>query len=130
MQRQLAALRDLGRLVLRRPSSSPGVALLQGPLGVRCHGSILRTIAEHLGPFPKATRRFAPCNASPPSFSIGDTPPGTYSKTVSLCPADLSWNVTLSRYSYDSSMLVSMTSFCEESRMTTWDFITALFYHV
>jgi hypothetical protein len=28
-------------------------------------------------------------------------------------------------------MLVSMTSFpCEESRMTTWDFITALFYHV
>jgi hypothetical protein len=28
-------------------------------------------------------------------------------------------------------MLVSITSFpCEESRMTTWDFITALFYHV
>jgi len=28
-------------------------------------------------------------------------------------------------------MLVSMISFpCEESRMTTWDFITALFYHV
>src|SRR5215470_1172977 len=27
-------------------------------------------------------------------------------------------------------MLVSMTSFCEESRMTTWDLITALFYHV
>jgi len=28
-------------------------------------------------------------------------------------------------------MLVSMTSFpCEESRMTTWDFITALFYNV
>jgi hypothetical protein len=27
-------------------------------------------------------------------------------------------------------MLVSMTTFCEESRMTTWDLITALFYHV
>src|SRR5215468_9350677 len=59
MQRRLAALRGLGRLILRRPfppmpdqplQSSPGVALLQGPLGVRCHGSILRTVAEHLGP--------------------------------------------------------------------------------
>src|SRR5262245_26309136 len=27
-------------------------------------------------------------------------------------------------------MLVSRTSFCEESRMTTWDLITALFYHI
>jgi hypothetical protein len=27
-------------------------------------------------------------------------------------------------------MLVSMISFCEESRMTTWDLITALFCHV
>jgi hypothetical protein len=27
-------------------------------------------------------------------------------------------------------MFVSMTSCCEESRMTTWDLITALFYPV
>jgi hypothetical protein len=33
--------------------------------------------------------------------------------------------------SYDSSTLVSVTSFpCEESRMTTVEFITALFYEV
>src|SRR5215510_13418187 len=29
---------------------------------------------------------------------VGDTPPGTYSKTVSLGPSDHSCNVTLSRY--------------------------------
>src|SRR5262250_1844847 len=29
---------------------------------------------------------------------MGETPPGTYSKTVSLGPADHSWNVTLSSY--------------------------------
>ena len=59
IQRWLAALIGLGRLVLRRlfppmsdkpPQSSSGEALLQGPLGVRCHESILRTVAEHLRP--------------------------------------------------------------------------------
>src|SRR5262249_58965742 len=58
IQRWLAALRGLGRLVLRQPflpmpdkapQSRAGEALLQGPLGVRCHGSILRTVAEYLG---------------------------------------------------------------------------------
>jgi hypothetical protein len=59
MQRRLAALRGLDRLVRHRlcspmpaqpPQSSPGAALLQGPLGVWCHGSILRIVAEHSGP--------------------------------------------------------------------------------
>ncbi len=41
---------------------------------------------------------FGPSNSSPPSFRMRDPPPGTYSKTVSLCPADHSFNVTLSSY--------------------------------
>jgi len=56
--RGLAALRGLGRLGLRQPclprpdkapQSRAGAALLQGPRGGRCHGSLLRTVAEYLG---------------------------------------------------------------------------------
>src|SRR5262249_55560647 len=63
MQRRLAVLIGIGRLVLRRPftpmpdqlpQSSSGAALLQGPLRGRCHARILRTIAAQSEGFPRA----------------------------------------------------------------------------
>jgi hypothetical protein len=59
MQRWLTALISFDRLVLRRlfppisdksPQSSPSEALFQRPLGVKCHGRILRTVVENSGP--------------------------------------------------------------------------------
>src|SRR5262245_33773531 len=59
MQHWLTALISFSRLVLRRlfppmsaqsPQSSPSEALFQGPLGVKCHGNILRTVVENSGP--------------------------------------------------------------------------------
>src|SRR5215831_5721177 len=107
MQRWLAALRGLDRLVLHRPcspmpdqppQSSPGAALLQGPLGVWCHGSILRTVAEHLGPSQRLPEGLPHAMLHPRRSGWERHQPGTYSKTVSLGPADHSCNVTLSRY--------------------------------
>src|SRR4030095_10844404 len=79
--------------------SSPSEALFQDPLGVRCHGSILRTVAEHSGSAQRLLEGL-PHTTLPPRHSRVERHSLVHdSKTVEPSPADYSFNVTLSSYS-------------------------------
>ena len=107
LQRQLATLIGRGRLVRRRPfplrfaqpaQSSPSESLFQGPLGGRCHGSILCTVVEHSGLSQRLLEGFPHAMLHPRRSRSERHSLVHDSKTVSLRPADYSFNVTLSSY--------------------------------